>query len=162
MRNINIYSARWRHLAVLAVVAVLCIAFAVPALAADPPVLVRAATNGDGTAIILIFDKAMANPDGKHGQFTASTVTEAVYFSGAALDTNDKRIILTIDGGPIEYGDSVTVSYTEGDVIAVDTGALETFEDRPVVNAVFSDGSGEPGDPFIITVRTSWMRQGII
>ena len=38
----------------------------------EPPVLVSAATSTDGTIITLTFDKAMADPIGKHGQFEVS------------------------------------------------------------------------------------------
>lgn len=135
----------------LAVLMILSMVFSTSVFAADAPILERVATNGDGSAIILTFDKEMADPTGKHGQFTA-TVTEAVYFSGAALDDdNNKRIILTVDGASFEPVNDITVSYEMGDVADSDGESLGTIANETVANAVFTSGSGITGDPYIIS-----------
>ncbi len=151
MRNVDNYVVRWRYIILTAVVVTLSMMFSLTTLAAAP-VLDRASTNGDGTAIILTFDKGMASPEGEHGQFSA-TVTDAVYFNGAALDSdNNTRIILTIDGSPVSNtDDSITISYTQGSVEDSDGELLTGFTDESVVNAVFDSGNGDPGDPYVIT-----------
>ena len=50
-----------------------------------PPTFVSAATNVAGTVITITFDKAMANPSGKHGEFSFKIGSAGRTFSSAAL-----------------------------------------------------------------------------
>jgi len=142
---------RWRHVIFLTFVVVLSIGFSLPIFAADSPVLNRATTNGDGTAIILNFDKEMANPDGRHNQFSFEVDESVRSFSAITLqEGNPTKIRLTVDGIPISKTDEVTVSYIAGDVEALDSGVLTSFADVSVINAVFESGTGDSGNPYVI------------
>jgi PGF-pre-PGF domain-containing protein len=100
-----------------------------------PPTFVSAQTSGDGTKIIITFSKAMANPAGKHGQFTYKVNGGvAQSFSAAALNATTTNIDLTTAGTAISVGDTVTVSYTVGTVVAADSGVLATFTNQAVTN----------------------------
>ncbi|MGB7605285.1 MAG: S-layer homology domain-containing protein [Lutisporaceae bacterium] len=98
------------------------------------PVLHDAGTNADGTKVVLSFDKAMADPTGKHAQFS-------VVFGGgnavtsAMLGTDTKTIELTVTT-PITYGQTVTVGYTPGTIAAADGGMLVAFANQTVTNNV--------------------------
>jgi uncharacterized repeat protein (TIGR02059 family) len=100
-----------------------------------PPTLVSAATNSTGTAITITFNKNMANPAGKHGEFKYKINGGAVQsFSAAALNATITKIDLTCSGTAIAYGNTVTVSYTTGTVQAADGGILASFADQAVTN----------------------------
>jgi hypothetical protein len=101
---------------------------------ATAPVLTAAATDADGDTITLTFDKAMADPAGKHGEFSFKVDSVGRTFSAAALDVDTTKINLTVVGANIAHGEVVTVSYTKGTVVAADAVALESFTDQPVVN----------------------------
>lgn len=104
------------------------------------PIFQSAAPTQDGSRILLTFDKAMADPAGKHGQFailvnknSSRTVT------AAALKTDDNMTIeLTLDSA-LNSGDTYEVAYTEGDVSSADGGRLRTFSWAP------GEGSGSVG-----------------
>jgi len=79
----------------------------------------------------------MANPAGKHAEFTYSIEGGAPQtFSAASLDADETVIVLTCDGDLPIHGDQVTVSYTAGTVVADDGGVLATFDDYAVTNTV--------------------------
>lgn len=114
-----------------------------------PPVLVSAATNTAGTVITLTFDKAMANPSGKHGQFSAVVAGTSRSFTAAALNADTTKIDLTL-ASAVTSGQVVTVSYTAGDVAASDTSPLASFSGQSVTNNVVSlyqQWSGYPQTP---------------
>ncbi len=143
---------RWKHIIFLTVIVVLSIGFSMPIFAADAPVLNRATTNGEGTEIILNFDKDMADPADKQDQFSVEfNGTDVRSFSAITLQEGDAtKIKLTVDGAPVSKTDGVTVSYTAGDVAALDSGVLTSFADVIVVNAVFESGTGDSGNPYVI------------
>ena len=100
-----------------------------------PPTVVSAETSVDGAVITIEFNKAMADPAGKHAQFNYQINGGADQgFSAAALDGNTTKINLTTSGTAIAHGDIVTVSYTAGDVEAEDGGVLASFSDQAVTN----------------------------
>ncbi|XEC93753.1 S8 family serine peptidase [Paenibacillus tarimensis] len=93
------------------------------------PSLLSAETNEAGTEIWLTFDKTMADPAGKHGQFSFAADETAGTFSAAALDEAEPgKIRLVIEGGAMGYAETVTVSYTPGDIESADRGLLPAFE----------------------------------
>jgi hypothetical protein len=103
----------------------------------EAPTFVSAVTDVTGTVITITFDKGMASPAGKHGEFSFKIGGTVRAFSAAALDGQDaKKINLTVDGAAIVHGDVVKVSYTKGTVVAADGGVLESFTDRAVTNNV--------------------------
>jgi PKD repeat protein len=100
-----------------------------------PPTFVSAATNTAGNVITITFNKAMANPAGKNGQFGYRINGGALQtFSAAALNADTTKIDLTTSGIAIAGGNTVTVSYTAGTVLAADNGVLATFTNQPVTN----------------------------
>ncbi|MDD1655389.1 MAG: IPT/TIG domain-containing protein, partial [Methanomicrobiales archaeon] len=102
-----------------------------------PPTVVTAATNTAGTIITITFSKAMANPAGKQGEFAYQVGGGADQpFSAAALNADTARIDLTTSGTTIGYGNTVTVSYTAGTIVAADGGVLATFSGQGVTNNV--------------------------
>jgi len=115
-----------------------------------PPTFVSAATNVAGTVITITFNKAMANPATKHGEFSFKIGAAGRTFSAAALNATTTKIDLTVSGAAIAGGDTVTVSYTAGSVTAADDGVLASFTDQPVTNYLpalvkvetAADGSG--------------------
>lgn len=108
------------------------------------PTFVSAESNEAGTIISITFNKAMADPTGKHGQFSYKINNgNAQGFSVAALDDDYTKINLTIGGTTIAFGDTVTVSYTAGDVKAADGGVLESFDNQPVTNNTPSPSTPE-------------------
>jgi uncharacterized repeat protein (TIGR02059 family) len=113
-----------------------------------PPVFVSAATDAAGATITITFSKNMADPAGKQAEFSYKVnggLDQS--FSAAALNTNNARIDLTCSGTAIIYGDTVTVSYTKGTVLAADGGILESFTDQTVINNM-------PGPPVFVSAAT--------
>jgi hypothetical protein len=108
---------------------------AVPAAAANAPTVVGAGTNVAGTVIGIGFNKNMADPTGKHGEFSCNIGGTARTFSAAALKAGDPMVIhLTVQGAAIASGDVVTVSYEVGTVVAQDAGVLASFTEQAVIN----------------------------
>jgi uncharacterized repeat protein (TIGR02059 family) len=99
------------------------------------PALQNAVTNADGSKIILSFDKAMADPTGKHAQFSVVSGGNGNAVTAANLGTDTKTIELTLTT-PIVYGQAVTVDYTPGTIAAADGGMLTAFANQEVTNNV--------------------------
>jgi len=112
---------------------------------APPPAFVSATTNAAGTIVTVSFDKAMADPAGRHDQFTVNVNGVPLSITAASLNSTPTRIDLTL-ATPVAYGQSVTVAYSTGTVTAADTGVLATFAPQNVTNAVPA-----PSQPRIIT-----------
>ena len=126
----------------LSLISTLASAESIPA-----PVYVSATTNEAGTIITVTFDKTMADPSGKHAQFAVNDGS-ANAVTAAALNGTTTKIDLTLTNS-IEVGDTVTVAYTAGTVVADDGGILESFSAESVTNIVvalyqaWSDGIGD-------------------
>lgn len=100
----------------------------------EPPEFVSATTNESGTIITVAFSKEMADPTGKHAQFTVNDgAANAV--TAVALNADATKIDLTLTNA-IENGDTVTMAYTKGDVESADGGVLDTFSAQSVTNGV--------------------------
>ncbi len=99
-------------------------------------VLQSAVTNEDGTKLILTFAQEMTDPTGKHGQFCVSIDTLSIVPTTAALVSGDANQIELTLASPITSAQTVKVSYTAGDLIAVDGSPLMSFADRAVVNTL--------------------------
>lgn len=100
------------------------------------------ATNADGTKLILSFNKAMADPTGKHTEFTVklngfsgnTAQTLTLNTTAAALGSDPTTIELTMQN-PIQLGDVVTVSYT-GTIASSGSAALSAFTNTAVTNTI--------------------------
>jgi len=102
-----------------------------------PPTIVSAVTNATGSVISIAFTKKMADPAGKHGQFTYRVNGDtAQNFSLATLSADNLSINLTCAGTVIAFANTVTVSYTKGTVLSAEGGILASFADQPVTNNV--------------------------
>ena len=100
------------------------------------PVLTSAATDASGKKIYVTFDKdMMLNPEGRQKQFTVTV--DNVDYSAIEISNNssDSTLVLTLPFS-ITYGQSVKLSYTKGNIKALDTGALENFQLQEVTNNV--------------------------
>ena len=100
------------------------------------PTLQSAETSADGTKVTLIFDRAMADPTGQHGQFTVTANENAKTVTAAALKSGENyKIELTLTT-PVTTGQTVKAGYTKGTVTALDGTALATFTGENVTNNV--------------------------
>jgi len=99
------------------------------------PALLKAATNAGGTQIELIFDKAMADPNGKQAQFSVNNGGDNEV-TAAALKSSDAAVIILTLKNAVLAGQAVKVSYTAGDVAAADTTSLATFTGYTATNTV--------------------------
>ncbi len=90
-----------------------------------------AGTDHLGKKIILEFDRAMADPAGKQGEFSVLAGTTPHSVTDAALGSNPKQILLTLDS-PVS-GD-ITINYIMGTVAATDGTPLQSFTNRTVAD----------------------------
>ena len=105
------------------------------------PSFVSAATDAAGLQIEVKFDKAMADPTGKHAQFTVNNGA-ANPVTAAALKSGDATVIILTLTNAILNAQTVTVAYTAGaaPVTDADTGVLATFTAQTVNNTVAAPG----------------------
>ncbi|WP_292489426.1 SwmB domain-containing protein [Methanoculleus sp. 10] len=96
------------------------------------PVFVDAWTNEFGRAIIVEFDRNMADQNNQPNGFGFVVNSEEKTFESRALDgDNKKRIVLSIrEDDTIKAGDTVNLTYTPGSVAAEDGGLLAAFDER--------------------------------
>lgn len=85
-----------------------------------------------GTNVEIQFDLPMANPAGKHGQFTLTVNGSPATISSAALKTGDSYTIVLTPLTPLAGTETVLVSYTQGDVAGASGGLLFSFTDQTV------------------------------
>ncbi len=89
-------------------------------------------TLSDGTSVLLEFDKPLAMSIGQTACFNLK-------INGISVAINDMDIAGTITITPsktIRFGDTVTVGYSPGDIMAPDGGVLEGFTDFKVINLI--------------------------
>lgn len=126
----------------------------------NPPILDVIETTFDGTKIMLTFDKNMADPVGKHEQFTVSVNGSGNAVTAAALNSVDaKTIDLTLTTA-LSGGETITIAYTKGTVAAADGGLLNTFTPVPVTNNAGDSDATEVttmGTHYSVTVHGSSM-----
>jgi|GEM_PF-354835 len=108
------------------------------------PSFVSAATDAAGLQIGVKFDKAMADPTGKHAQFTVNNGA-ANPVTAAALKSGDATVIMLTLTNAILNAQPVTVAYTAGaaPVTAADTSVLATFTAQTVNNTVAAPGAND-------------------
>ncbi|HPF16203.1 MAG TPA: hypothetical protein PLN92_01325, partial [Thermotogota bacterium] len=117
------------------------------------PIQTYAQTNLEGSRIELVYDKAMADPSGKHSQYTLNQTIQTGH------DRKQRRVIpatkiekkpgtdntywLTLNQAVI-HTDCLTINYTPGNIQSADGAYLNPYTDYPVDNQV-------PGVPPLIT-----------
>lgn len=106
-------------------------------------------TTTDGTKITLDFNQDMADPDGKHSQFSCTVAGSSRSITAAALNADTTKIDLTL-ASAVAYGETVTISYTQGTVESENGELLESFTNQSVTNNVpagYQEWSGYPNSP---------------
>lgn len=87
----------------------------------------------DGITLTLEFSKPMALDKGQSGYITLLNNGKSAGFDGYSVSKNS---ILFALPKSVHYGDTVTISYTQGGIKAADNGPLEGFIDFAVNNKV--------------------------
>ncbi len=111
---------------------------------APQPQFVSGETSEDGLTVKVTFDRAMADPTGKHGQFhlginetqTIGRSAPTTTIESATLNSADAKIIELGLNRAVSNGDVLTLDYTAGDVESANGAALATFTDKPISNRV--------------------------
>jgi fibronectin type 3 domain-containing protein len=109
------------------------------------PAFVSAETDTGGSEVLVTFNKIMADPGREYNHFTVlvngvkNKVTDADLYSG------DDRIIKLDLNDNVVYGQTVTVAYTAGNVLAKDGSVLATFGSKSVKNTVIKPPSAPSG-----------------
>ena len=93
------------------------------------PNFLLAAKSGN---IEIQFDKPMADPTGKEAQFIVKVNGSPVTISNVSLKPGDPYSIIVSLETPLTGGETVLISYTQGDVAAESGGLLPSFVDQPV------------------------------
>jgi len=99
------------------------------------PVVVQAVTGNNRKHINVKFNIAMADPVGKHGQFTVTVNNINNMVTDAALLSSDSTIVVLTVNSAVFYNDIVKLSYTAGDVAAANGQSLNSLSDFSVSNA---------------------------
>ncbi len=80
-----------------------------------------------GTGVEIQFDRPMNNPAGKETQFLVEVNGSPVDVTSANLKPGDNTTIVLTLASPLSGGESVNVSYTQGDATATTGGVLLSF-----------------------------------
>lgn len=123
-----------------------------------PPTVVSMATSTDGTTITVTFNKNMGDPAGKQSQFVVKEDGVTIGVSSVALDTDIKKIILTLSSS-LHEAKTITLAYVPGDVTAADSGRLAGFTDSAVTNNTISLYQSWPGLPDSPLLTALWPYQ---
>ena len=84
------------------------------------------------TYVELQFDRTMANPATKEGQFTVTVNGSPASFSSLSLKTGDPYSIIASFSTPVVITDAVTIAYTAGDITSTSGGILASFDVQTV------------------------------
>ncbi|MFA5009121.1 MAG: DUF5018 domain-containing protein [Candidatus Paceibacterota bacterium] len=96
------------------------------------PTVTGIEVNEGGTIVAITFDKDMANPVGKHSEFTVEADGSVKTISSLSYGGSDiYHLNLATE---IVENQVVTVSYTAGTVVAGDGGVLASFADESATN----------------------------
>jgi|GEM_PF-2289767 len=114
----------------------------------DPPTQTHAQTNTDGTQIEITYNKAMADPEGKHSQYTVkkeqtpaqanrpTPTYQTIPTSKIAIKPGTTNIyVLTLES-KLNDTDNIKIDYTQGTIQAKDGGKLQSYQNYPVMNKV--------------------------
>ncbi|MBN1599329.1 MAG: gliding motility-associated C-terminal domain-containing protein [Bacteroidales bacterium] len=108
----------------------------------SPPAMITINVNPPGIPNFLLaaksgnieiqFDKPMNDPTGKEDQFIVKVNGTPVVISTVSLKPGDPNTIVVTLDTPLTGGETVLISYTQGDVTAESGGLLPSFVDEPV------------------------------
>jgi len=100
------------------------------------PEVFAAKTNTGGDQVLVTFDKEMADPEGKQGQFKYRVNGGDEFdFWQIALQDDSKTLVLNAYQS-FESSDTVTLTYGRGDVRSADHGVLLNFTNISVENVM--------------------------
>ena len=98
----------------------------------SPPGIPNLSNVSKSTTIELQFDRPMADPAGKQGEFTATVNGSSAAISSLSLKTGDNYSIIATLNTPLAGGETVLISYTAGTVASAQGGWLASFTNQPV------------------------------
>lgn len=114
------------------------------------PVLQSATSDNSGTQILLTFNQAIGDPGNCAGAFSVIVSRNGTLLSESVtqmkLGSNDAQLILNLSK-PLLAGDTVSVSYTPGNLTSAAGGIVDGFTNQAVTNQApqpLSIGSGNP------------------
>jgi gliding motility-associated-like protein len=84
------------------------------------------------TSIEMQFDRPMADPAGKQGEFTATVNGTPVPISSLSLKTGDSLTIIATLSTPLSGGETVLIAYSAGTVASAEGGWLISFNNQAV------------------------------
>jgi hypothetical protein len=84
------------------------------------------------SGIEMQFDRTMSNPAGRENQFTVLVNGSQVGVTTLALKEGDPYTITALLATPLSGTETVTISYTAGDITSEQGGWLLSFEAQPV------------------------------
>jgi hypothetical protein len=87
----------------------------------------------NGTSVILTFSKTLAIVVGQSAKFSLKVNSKSVSFTDFFALNNTIRFTLSNN---LHFGDLATITYTPGNVTAVDKGALEGFSNFNLTNLI--------------------------
>jgi gliding motility-associated-like protein len=90
------------------------------------------------TSVEIQFDIPMTDPSGKQSQFTVTVNGTPATISSASLKTGDPNTIVLTLATPLAGTETVSVSYTQGDVTGSTGGILFSFTSQTVTSTAQS------------------------
>lgn len=101
----------------------------------DAPIMLAAVSSEDGFSIELAFDQSMKDPSGEQTSFSISESSENSIAKVELNQAQDSLFTLTLQNA-ISFGETVSISYTMGNVESGLAVLLNSFTDSSVVNNV--------------------------
>ena len=98
----------------------------------SPPGIPNVLYVAKGANVEIQFDLTMSDPTGKQGQFVVKVNDSPSTISSSTLKTGDPYTIVLTLATPLSGGETVLVSYTQGDVTSTSGGYLLSFTEIPV------------------------------
>ncbi|MGE5498492.1 MAG: carbohydrate-binding protein, partial [Syntrophothermus sp.] len=103
--------------------------------AGSAPQVLSALASAEGNKVEITFSKQMTDPSADYARFkVTSNSIVGPFVTKAELSSKDKTtIILTLEY-PLQKGDKIAVSYTEGNIVSADGGKLKSFSGLSAYN----------------------------
>lgn len=92
-------------------------------------------TNAGGTLIVMTFTVDIADPTGKHAQFSYTESGNPKTFTAAALGATPNIVNLTV-ADAMSFGETYLLTYTPGDIVGAKYGTLAAFTAVSVTNII--------------------------
>ena len=100
------------------------------------PSFMSAMTNSTGDRISIVFDKAMADPAGKHARFSVTADRVSLHVMDVRLERPDITRMDLYLAGPVGKDQALLVSCDARELTCAEGKELMSFHDEPVVNRV--------------------------